>query len=385
MARDLHRLELGVEITGLNGASGPRIIQGSAAPGGDGDIQDGAAVGSIYLRTSGEVYKKTGTANSAADWVTLGDVTIDELKWRNEKVIAATVDTVSAGSVDVTGFSDNESGLDGNDFSAGDYLIGDADGSPALFEVTAITSATDITVAAASQAIAENDTFVVQNYLPDSGASQEGQAIVHSPDGSSALIKIGDVNWDFATGINLSSGYTAGNGTLSSSDTVESAIEKLDGNQQDLQSLSGVAQGSTVLGAFSSPASLLMAATYTVKSAFQRVGDLLAQLRGVQATGITTEATVDSVPVASVKACKWLVEAFEEAIPANREAFEVFALNDGSTGVDDTLYSKLKVGSGFNLSVSVDIDSGNMRLRAASTSGGVTVTARRIEVVKNVL
>ena len=385
MSRDLHRVELGLQITGENSFTGPSILQGSAAPGGDGDIQDAAALGSIYLRSTGVIYKKIGSANSAADWDEVGNVTLDQLKWRNEKVIAATVDTVTAGTVDPTGFSDNESGLDGNDFSIGDYLIGDADGSPALFEVTAVTSATDITVVAASQAIAANDTFIVQSYLPDSGASQEGQAIVHSPDGSSPLVKIGDVNWDFATGINISGGYTAANGTVSSADTVESAIEKLDGNQQDLQTLSGVAQGSTVLGAFSSPASLLLAATYTVKSAFQRVGDLLAQLRGVQATGITTAAPVDSVPVATVKACKWLVEAFEEATPANRQALEVFALNDGATGVDDTVYSKLKLGANFDLSISVDIDSGNMRLVAASTTAGVTVTARRIEVVKSVL
>jgi hypothetical protein len=109
-------------------------------------------------------------------------------------------------------------------------------------------------------------------------------------------------------------------------------------------------------------------------------------MRGVQATGVTTEATLDSVPVAGVKACKWIVEAFKVGETTSRKAAEIYALNDGGSNVDDTVYAKLRLGNNFNISYSVDIDSGNMRLRVASTEGsGVTVTARRIEVVKSVL
>ena len=384
MARDLHRIELGVQLTGENNQTGPSLLHGSAAPGGDTGPQDAAALGSVFMRSNGSVYKKAGSANSTADWTPLGDVTIDELSWRNEKVRAATIDTLAAGNYDPTTWSDNESALDHTDFSVGQYVIGDADGTPALFEVTAVgvgTGSDEITLAAASQAIAANDTFVVQSYLPDSPAGQEGQAIVHSPDGSS-LVKIADVNWELATGINISSSYAAANGSISNADTVESAIEKLDGNQQDIQSASGLSQGDTTYGTFAGSS---LADSQTSKALFQRVETLLEQMRGVQATGITTAAQVDAVPVASVKACKWLVEVFEEATPANRQALEVFALNDGSTGVDDTVYSKLKLGANFNLSISVDINGGNMRLMAASTSAGVTVTARRIEVVKSVL
>lgn len=252
MAQDLYRVELGLEITGANGDSGPRFIQGSGAPGGDAGIQDGASIGSIYARTdgSGGLYKKTGTANTAADWEEVGNVSLNELSWRSEKVRAATNDTLAAGSgVNPTTWTDNESGVDATNWNVGDYVIGDVDGTPALFEITAKASATSITLAAAGTAIAANDTFVVQAYLPDSPASQEVQAIVHSPDGTS-LIKISDVNWDFATGINLSGSYAAGNGTISSADSVESAIQKLDGNQQDIQTASGISQGAVDYGTF---------------------------------------------------------------------------------------------------------------------------------------
>jgi len=235
-----------------------------------------------------------------------------------------------------------------------------------------------------------------------------------------------------AASLLLSAGYTPVNGDPATGDSFEEAIEKLDGNQKDLITLSGVAQGAENLGAFTgdiisddqtvkaalqdletelvdtrdnvddlivlsgvaenaqdlgawtSPVDLLFSATSTVKALFQRIGELLMQLRGVRVAGITTLATVDEVPTATVAACKWLVEAFEDATPANRQALEVYALNNGSAS-DNTVYAKLKVGANFNLSISVDVSGGQMRLRAASTSAGVTVTARRIEAVKTVL
>jgi hypothetical protein len=430
MARTGHTIEKYLEIVGENGAkgSGPRVLQGSAAPGGDAGDQDAAPLGSLYLRSNGSVYSKKFSTNATSDWLTVGDVTIDQLSWRNETVRAATNQSLSAGSTDPTGWSDNES-LDDTDFTVGQYVLGDVDGTPALWEVTAISSP-NITLAAASLPLAANDTFVVNSYLPDSGASQEVHAIVHFPSGSSAPgVKISDLNWNFADGIGMGAGYTPANGTVSSGDTVQSAIQKLDANQQDLITLSGVAQGEPDLGTFTGDIiaddSTIKAAlqsletelvdtrdnvddlitlsgvaenaedfgtftgssladAQTAKQLFQRIETLLEQMRGVQVTGITTAATVDSVPHASVKAVKWLVEVFEEATPANRVALEVYALNNGSA-VDDTAYAKLKTGSNFNLTISVDISGADMRLRAASTSAGVTVTARRIEVVKSVL
>lgn len=385
MSRVFFGIEKGIRILDENGITGVDLIKGSGAPGGDTGVQDDAIIGSAYFRTdSGGLYIKIADTNAASDWEKLGNVTIDQLSWRNEKVIAATGDTITAGSgIDPTAWTDNESAVDGDDMNIGDHIIGDVDGVGALFEVTAKVSATSITLAAASQAIADNDTFIVQNYLPDSPASQEGQAIVHFPTAGGAGIKIGDVNWDFATGINISSGYdsSTSNGPVTTSDSVESAIEKLEGDIVDALAALGISRGDLNFGTFTG---VSFADNQTAKQLFQRSEVLFEQLRGVQVTGITAAADVDSVPVASVKACKWLVEAFEEATPANREAVEVYAVNDG-TNVDDTVYAKIKLGSGTIASYIVDIDSGNMRLRASSGTAGITVTARRIEVVKSVL
>ena len=283
--------------------------------------------------------------------------------------------------------------------------------------------------------LAENNGFLVNKYLPDSPANQENQALVVYQSG--AIIKIADVDWNFATGISISSGYTAQNGSVTSSDSVESAIEKLDGNQQDLTTLSGVAQGSTDLGAFTGAT---IPDGQTVKQAFQALetaheevdqnvddlitlsgrpenstdqgvmpGDILSdgatnnalfqeidneltRQRGkTSAAGVTTEATIDEVLVDNVAEVVWQVTLEDAANPARKRAFIVHAFHDGhaaadAANVDDNLSSRLRVGANFNRSISVDLNGTGagqtMRLRVASTEpSGVNVYAKRIETL----
>lgn len=401
MSRDLFNVELGVGIHAENGDIQASLISGTAVPDGVSGQQSSAPIGSLYLRSgTGELYQKIANAGAPADWEINGSSSAAIGVWRSEKVQAITNDTVTIGVRDLTAspFADDDTPLlTAADFTVGDFIIADADGTPVLREVTAV-SAPNVTFSApvSAPALASNDTFIANNYLPDSPGSQEGKAIVNY--NGSIMIKLGDIDWNFATGINLSAGYAASAGTVAPGDSVEEAIQKLDGNDaaqdlviteidqnvDDLITLSGVAENSTNLGAFAAFGNVLIGATETVKSAFQLIFDLMAQLRGVQATGVTSITPIDSVPVATVTCVKWLVEAFEEATPANRKAFEVFALGDASNQ-DETVYAKLRIGANFNVSLSVDHNAGDLRLLASSSTAGITVTARRIEVVKNVL
>lgn len=360
------------------------VLFGGAAPGGDTGEQDAAPIGSIFLRTNGELYQKIADTDSASDWQLNGASSATIGTWRPETLVAVTGEVQGAGTRDMVAnpFSDDDgTTLPIGEFVVGKFVITDAFGTPVLLEITDVTG-DDVTFALAENELVSNDTFVVRNYLPDPEGF-ENTAIVNF--NGSIILKIADVDWNFADGIQMASSYASQNGSITSADSVNSAIEKLDGNQQDIQTLTGVAQGETVLGAFTAPVELILGAALTIKSAFQRVGELLQQLRGVQVAGLTTLATVDAVPVASVRACKWFVVVTEDATPANTQGFEVYAINDGSSEADDTVFAKLRAGANFNFSISVDVDAGEMRLRAESSSAGVTVTARRIEVVQSVL
>lgn len=415
------------------------FLFGAGSPGGDSGEQDAAPIGSLYVRTNGQLWQKTTDGNNSnADWQLngSGDATIGT--WRPESVVAVTNAVQGAGTRDMVAnpFSDDDgTPLPVSAFVVGKYVISGAGSSPQLLEITAV-SGDDVTFAL-GPALVDNDTFVTKHYLPDPDGF-ENTAIVNF--NGTVMIKIADVDWNFANGINIAVGYTPTNGTITDADSVQSAIEKLDGNQQDLTTLSGVTQGSVDLGTFtgdtiadnqtvkgalqdletahealsddvdliddkvddlitlsgvaanstdlgiwSSPVDLLFSATSTIKALFQRIGDLLMQIRGVEVTGVTSLATIDAMDASAVRACKWLVVATLDADPSRAQAFEVFAVTNGSNASDDTVYAKLRVGASFNFSLVVDVVGSELRLRASTTTGGVTVTARRIEVVKTVL
>ena len=383
MARSPFEIEKLLRITKENDTTDfIDIIFGSGVPVGTSGETADAPVGSMYRNTAnGKVYDKLVDTNQASDWAENGTGSANIGTFRPEYVGFTTNDVLVAGNIDPTTLSDNESGIDDTDLAVGQYVVGDNDGTPALWEITAISSP-NITLAAASDPLAEGDTFICKYYLPDSPASQEGQAIIHKT--STVMIKLGDVNWDLADGINLPPGYTAVNGVITPADTVNSALEKLDGNQQDIQSTLGVAQGSINMGTFSAPANLILAASQTVKQLFQRLGDLWAGLRGTTTVGVTTSTVVDSVSATNVRAIKWFVVAWETATPANCAAAEVYALSDATSDTDDSVYARLRKGSNIQLGIDVDYTGGNMEL-SVSANASSTVIVRRIEVVQTVL
>jgi hypothetical protein len=437
MSRQLHGVEKGFRIYLENSDSFVDYLVGIAVPNGLLD-QAEAPIGSMYQRIgTGELYQKNANAGAAADWVLNGAGSSSVIPvFRNIVVRAATIDALVAGSVDVSGFSDNESGLDGTAFTVGEHIISGVGGTPQLYEVTAVTSATDITIALATPALADNDGYIVRSYLPDSPSGQENQALVAFQAGN--IVKLADVDWSFATGISLSSGYSATNGTVSSSDSVEVAIEKLDGNQQDLTTLSGVAQGSTDLGTFSGAT---IPDSQTTKQALQalevaheevdaNVDDLIS-LSGVAenvsnhgimdqgeilsdnqttnallkevdaeltkqrgkagASGVTTLTTVDSVLVDEVANVEWIITLENAATPSNKRHVILYAGHNGHTAADatssdDTEFAKLKQGANFNYTISSALvgtgAAQRMVLQVASTEpSGVNVYVKKIETL----
>lgn len=434
MARENFGVENGFRIYLEDSDTFVDWLVGTAVP--DGLLtQAEAPIGSIYQRigTPG-IYEKVANIGAASDWVLNGSGNSSVIPiFRNIVVRAATNDAVTAGlGVDPTAWTDNESGLDGNDFAVGEFLIGDNDGTPILLEVSAVNSATSIDLVAATPALAENDGFIVRSYLPDSGADQENQAIVAYQNGN--IIKLADVDWNFATGISLSTGYSAVNGTISNADSVETAIEKLDGNQQDIQTLQGVAQGSADLGTFTGTtipdAQTIKAALQALETAheevdqnvndlitlsglpenttdhgtmngdilgdnqttqqlFQQIDNELTELTGkATALGVTTATVVDSLDTKVVANAHYWVTIENAASPQNKKHFELFVGHDGTTlldatDVDDTKFARLKQGSNFNRKVdTVLAGSGpaqTVDLVVTSTEpGGVNVYVRKV-------
>ena len=202
--------------------------------------------------------------------------------------------------------------------------------------------------------------------------------------------KITDTNaasdWDLMPPGLLSSGYTPANGDPAIGDTLEEAFQKLDANQDDIQAASGLSQGDVDYGTFTGN---IIPDSSTSKAALQALETEVESISGgaqVQVTGITTITDVDTFLVDDCQQIEWEVVVFEEATPANKKASKIVAIHDGSAGadavnVDDSEFAKLRLGANFNLALSVDISgvgvAQEIRLRASSSTAGVTVTARR--------
>jgi len=206
MSRELLELELGIKITDENSDSGISVLQGTAVPDGVSGKQGDAEIGSLYARRgTGELYQKIANAGNAADYQLIGGSQIGT--WRPEKIRVLSGDNATiAGTprnLTTTPFSDDEGTLlTAADFTVGEFAILDN----VLLEVTAV-AAPNVTFDTPSEApaLAEGDTFVAINYLPDSPGDQEGQAIVTY--NGSAMVKIADIDWNFADGISLAAGY----------------------------------------------------------------------------------------------------------------------------------------------------------------------------------
>lgn len=390
MARQLFGLEKGIRVYRENNDTEFfDIIFGSGAPGGDTGEQDAAPVGSLYVRQNGSsstLYQKIGTANSTADWQENGSTSV-QLAFRPEKIRAVTSENVATGARNLTTTpftDDNGTTLDASDFAVGEFIISNSGGTAVLLEVTAITLPNVITFSTptTAPALAEFDTFLTPNYLPDPDGG-ENQALIQI-NSAGSVVKVADVDWNFADGINMASGYTAQNGTVSSSDTVNSAIEKLDGNQQDIQTASGISQGAVDYGSFTGN---IIPDNSTNKAALQALETEIEKGR-VSVDGVTVLQTVDSVLVDEVCAIKWFVWV-QEIATREVKAYEIFAAHNGDDANDATDVDFhdpiLKVdGANFNLTVNVGLGGSGvtqaMNLTVATTSGGVDVRVRRVEV-----
>jgi hypothetical protein len=222
-----------------------------------------ATTNSVYQNISaldGQIYANA----SAIGAIELGMVWIDT-------VLVATGDDISANSGTSETFSDANGTSptiisDDRIFSTYDdkiYLVK----SGSWVEATALVS---------------GDTFGVQNDLTDI-IHQEGNAIYHY--NGTNVIQMLDVDFEVAGTIGYVS-YASVNGAIVGTDTVQDATQKLDGNQQDIQTTLGVSQGALNLGTFTGST---ISDSVTVKAALQALETQLETTDGIADANATED------------------------------------------------------------------------------------------------
>ena len=391
MSRDYFRAELGLHLTAQDSDAGVKVLFGAGAPSLD------AEVGSLYLRTddTGTTWRKIAAGAGTGNWEktpTASDITT--IKFRGESVVAITSTTApsSGGTIDLAATplgGDDGTLLVGANFVAGVSHILFGYGATGKLMKVSVVAGDVITLVDVTPALSAGDSFVVQHYLPNTPANLENQALVYW--NGSAYIKLGDVNWQAATGINLSAGYTPATGNVIPGESVEAAIQKLDGVNDSQDSALGLSQGATNFGSFTGAAANILTASQSAKQLFQQLATYVAGLFTLtkkKETAITTVRVIDAVNCHAYSVAKWFVQVSLDSAPERREAFEVYALHDGTlvadaVNVDENLIGKIKVGAAFNKTVTVEFSGTGaaqvMQLKVTASSA-VSVTATRLEV-----
>jgi len=333
-----------------------------------------------YIALANSIYANLSALDAQVK--TNADAIAMSQNWR-PLTIGTTEDTDLNAAADGTAlttllpFSDDDDGkLPIGAFSDGDYLLSkNTSGADKIFEVYDDGGTLKVRQAGVDP-LATGDTFITTYYLPDPSGG-ENSAIVWY-DGTD-LIKIADVDWQLATGINLSSGYAAAVAAAypAASDTVETAISKLHKDVLDLVTLTGVSLGAQDLGTFTGE---IIQDNRTIKQALQDL-ETAVEIGGVKKTdtGVgATDVVLDSVPLTQADVVHWVVYGEGVTDSTQRYSATVRAMHDGTAVIDVDESPFLRSTPPLDLDISVDINAGNMRLLVNSdTAGGADVKSVR--------
>lgn len=304
------------------------------------------------------------------------------LRWIEEMVAVTADDLTTPPSGLSPAFSDNDGGL-ALPLTAGDRIYSTFDNK--IYIASAGTWA-------AGTAVLTGDQFFTHHNLLDPVNQEKGAAFNYN---GTSTVKVADFDFELATSINLSGGYTPANGSVAASDTVEEAVEKLDANQADLTTLSGEAQGAVNHGTFTED---IIQDNRNTHEALQDLETAVAANEEEEntTTGIgSTFTTVDSVLVDEVDYAIWYVYAEGITDRGKKYATRVSAVHDGTPTADATVgtagtdsdenlfleFSGNKI-AGIDFQVIV-VDNGGgaaqtMELQARATeAGGIDVTVKR--------
>jgi len=317
------------------------FLIGDNAPIGTAGETDEAPIGSEYKDLiGGGLYQKKFNTSSASDWVEIGSGSL-QLGFRKEKIRVITGEAITPGVRNLTStpFTDDDgAGIDATNFTVGEFIIGTAGGTAVLLEAT-VVAAPNVTFAVpvdpvANPALAEFDNFITPNYLPDP-VGQEGQALVQI-NGAGNAVKIGDVDWAFATGIALSGGYASAAGVVAAGNSVELAIEKLDGNQKNIYTALGIVQGDTEMGAY--PGGIITddVPQTTVNTELEAAIEKISlQKNGVLVQNVAVNT--DSYDVDEFQTATWVIVARDTANPARVKRLEIQQIHNGHGAADATI------------------------------------------------
>jgi len=174
---------------------------------------------------------------------------------------------------------------------------------------------------------------------------------------------------------------------LTDNQSAKQLFQILETEVESLRTLSGTAAGADDLGAFTGTTipdnSTIKAALQSLETFAESIGSEVFESSN---TAITTIEVLDSLLVDDFQAAKWFLVVSLDSAPAQKMAYEVYALNDGevaadATEIDYNVTSKLKVGASFNCEISLTLSgAGVTQAMELSITASAAVTAKAVRL-----
>jgi hypothetical protein len=399
MSIDLFRAGQGIELLSQDFTSNVNILTGTGAPGGDASFQDGAPIGSIYMRQDIEsdnlqfYYKISLVNNSPVDWTQAADknfvaAAVNGLSWReparvmDETIFANPAALPTGGTIDGVILSDGDRVLFPNVASAGasNVYIWNATGNSWTEDTNAETDGDALLVQEGTHA-EEQWAYDSTNWVQVGGAANTQEldfirqfigktaAGAEMPSFSSTDIVTAGVNLETAIGeldaaigtqLFVSNNFiTDGEDTTSSLDALDAAM-----GSQVYASNNVITDGET----FTSSLDALDAA----------VGNLQQQNTVINVLNVTTPVVVDSIPVGEADVMEWRIIVEDVSNSSRRISSTFVCMHDGAGAVDNTRYATVRRGGNIaGLTMDAAVNGGNIELTIAST-GGVDIGIKRL-------
>lgn len=246
------------------------------------------------------------------------------------------------------------------DFSDGDYILSrNNSGTCKLYKVYDDAGTLKVTVSGVTQP-AEGSMYGCRYDLIESPNSKENGAGYLLTNGN--LNRVFSFNWALATGIALSTGYTPASGNPAVADTVEAAIQKIDGNVDNVNSQVGRGQSDTHMGTYTGD--LLNdneSAKQNIQQLEARCEELGKELTGTLSSG--SLQTVDTIALSGTHRYKWEIMTWETATPANAYGCDISCMANTGGNSNPTRDNIDVIGTEYSFAFTLSVVSNNLILK----------------------
>ena len=264
------------------------------------------------------------------------------------------------------------------DFNFGDYIFSrDNPGIGKMFEVYDSGGAVKAVRVAGVTQLETGDTFFVRHDLLQTLPTDE-QVNAYRYNGTDVLI-FARISVENADTIATTSAYAAASGDPAAGDTIETILEYLDGNIDNVNTAMGIIQSATDMGAYTGT---IIPDSETTKQNIQSLETEIEKISGIVNDTLVpaTPKAVDTIVLTGTQRYQWDIVIYETATPENAYAAILTVLANAGGTFDPSKDNVDVIGALATPTIAASVAGGNLIL-TITAAVACTVRLRRKQIL----